>query len=49
MSFLVISARIPMDFFKELSCFMLYTINKFTNNAIKYRNFKVKCVTDCIQ
>ena len=48
-SFLVISARMPMDFSKECSClvsrFMLYTINKFTSNAIKYCNFKVKCVT----
>ena len=48
-SFLVISDRILMDFFKEYSCllprFMLYIINKFTSNAIKYCNFKVKCVT----
>ena len=47
-SFLVISARISMDFSKELSCllscFMLYIINKFTSNAIKYCNFKVKRV-----
>ena len=48
-SFLVISARMPMDFSKEcsclVSCFMLYIINKFTSNAIKYCNFKVKRVT----
>ena len=52
-SFLVISARISMDFFKEFSCLlsrsMIYTINKFTSNAIKYCNFRVKRVTDCIQ
>ena len=49
MSFLVISARISMDFSKEysclVSCFMLYIINKFTSNAIKYCNFRVKRVT----
>ncbi len=53
MSFLVISARIAMDFSKECSClvssFMLYIINKFTSNAIKYCNFKVKRVTIYVQ
>ena len=52
-SFLVISARISMDFSKEYSCLlfcsMLYIINKFTLNAIKYCNFKVKCVMTCTQ
>ena len=52
-SFLVISDRILMDFFKEfsclLSCSMLYIINKFTFNAIKYCNFKVKRVVSCNQ
>ena len=52
-SFLVISDKIFMDFLKEssclLSCFMLYIINKFTFNAIKYCNFKVKCVTTYAQ
>ena len=52
-SFLVISDRISMDFFKESSCLlprpMFYIINKFTLNAIKYCNFKVKHVTTCAQ
>ena len=42
-----------MDFSKEfpclISCFMLYIINKFTLNAIKYFNFKVKRVTTYAQ
>ena len=52
-SFLVISDRISMDFFKESSCllsrFMFYIINKFTSNATKYCNFKVKRVTTYAQ
>ena len=52
-SCLVISARIITVFFKEysclLSCSMLYIINKFTLNAIKYCNFKVKRVTTYAQ
>ena len=52
-SFLVISDIISMDFFKESSCLlprpMFYIINRFTVNAIKYFNFKVKCVTTYAQ
>ena len=52
-SFFVISARIFTVFFKELSCLlscsMLYIIDKFTLNATKYCNFKVKRVTACVQ
>ena len=42
-----------MDFSKEYSCLfscsMLYIIDKFTLNATKYRNFKVKRVTTYAQ
>ena len=52
-SFIVISDRISMDFFKEYSCLlsrsMLYIINKFTSNAIKHCSFKVKRVTTYAQ